>query len=127
MITLDVIRDLHPPRLPESFAALGWPEVLAAVGLGLLLALGIHVVIRPALIRRPRPALEPQLARLRSLPPQERLLAQARLLTQLGGTVPTGLRPLLYSAGPPPDVVLEPLIRDAFRQADPAQKACVDV
>ncbi len=123
---LDVVRDLHPPRLPEAFAALGWPEVLSAFGLGLLLALAIHAVIRPVLTRRPRAVLEPQLARLRTLPPQERLLAQARLLTRLGGTVPAEIKPLLY-ARTPPELQLEPLIRDAFRRADRRVKAEANV
>lgn len=126
MTGLDVVRDLHPPRLPEAFAALGWPELLAAFGLGLLLALGIHAVLRPVLTRRARTALEPHLARLRALPPQERLLAQARLLTRLGGTVPAEIRPLLY-APDPGDPRLEPLIREAFRRADLRQRALADV
>jgi len=126
MTGLDVVRDLHPPRLPEPFAALGWPELLAAFGLGLLLALGIHAVIRPVLTRRPLVALEPNLARLRALPPQERLLAQVRLLTRLGGTIPPEIRPLLYVPDPG-DPRLEPLIRDAFRRAGPRQKVLADV
>ena len=126
MTPLDVIRDLHPPRLPEAFAALGWPELLAAFGLGLLLALAIHAVIRPVLTRRPRVALEPQLVRLRTLPPQERALAQARLLTRLGGSVPPDVAHLLYVADPA-DPRLEPLIRDAYRRADKRQKALADV
>ena len=36
--TPEIVAQLHPPRLPEAFAALHWGDVLAGFGLGLLLA-----------------------------------------------------------------------------------------
>ena len=126
----DILRDLHPPRLPEDFAAFGWPEALAAFGLGLLVAVIVFAAIRPALTRRPRPNITAQLLHLRALPPDERLLAQTRLLTRLGGTLPDDLRPDLYRADAPAidsTARLEALIRAALRKADRTTKAGLHV
>ncbi|CAM5365414.1 hypothetical protein FALB51S_01652 [Frigidibacter albus] len=114
-----IVQDLHPPRLPLDYVQLGAGEVLAALGLGLLAALALMALLRPALHRRRRPAeaLEAALAALRPLPPQDRLLAQAALLARYGGTVPEGLRPALYAGAPVPKAPeLEPLIRAAYRR-----------
>lgn len=113
-MNLDPFRDLHQPRLPLDVAALGWPEVLAGFGLGLLLALGIFELLRPAFTRKARPDLEAELVRLKSLPAAERLLAEARLLDRLGAPLPDEARAQLYAPeATAPD--LEPLIRRAWR------------
>lgn len=130
MTGFDVLRDLHPPRLPEDFAALVWPEVLAGFGLGLLLALVIFAIVRPVLTRRPAPKIGPHLLRLRALPPEECLLAQARLLSSLGGALPAELHAALYAPTPPSAEVtarIEPLIRAAFRKADSKARAAAHV
>ncbi|GGH50648.1 hypothetical protein GVY41_05070 [Frigidibacter albus] len=118
-MTPQIVQDLHPPRLPLDYVQLGPPEVLAALGLGLLAALALMALLRPALHRRrpPAEALEAALADLRPLPPQDRLLAQAALLAHYGGTVPPDLRPALYGAAVPDNPTLEPLIRAAARGA----------
>ena len=119
-MTPQIVQDLHPPRLPLDYVQLGPAEVLAAFGIGLLAALALMALLRPALHRRrpPAEALEAALAALRPLPPQDRLLAQAALLARYGGTVPPDLRPALYADAPVPDTPqLEPLIRAAARQA----------
>lgn len=103
---------LHPPRLPEDFAAAGWPEALAALAIGLLLGLAAHTLLRPVLQRKPRrPTLQSLLAPMQNLPPEDRLLAQLRLLHQLGGQVPEAQRPALYTGNPD----LTPLIKAQWR------------
>ncbi len=96
-MTPDVVEALHPPRLPEAFAAMGWGDLLAAFGLGLLLAAAVLSLAAPLLQRRaPRPRLSARIAAAASLPPQDRLLALARLLAERGGTLPEDLRAGLY-------------------------------
>lgn len=99
-----IVAQLHPARLPESFTALGWPDLLAGFGIGLLAAALILTLIAPLLRRRPpRTRLPDRIAATRSLPPAERLLALAGLLTELGGHLPDDQRDALYAgaAGDP--------------------------
>lgn len=110
-MTPDIIAQLHPPRLPESFTALGWPDVLAAIGVGLLLAAIVLTVAGPMLRRRPH-ALRPaeHIAAAAALPPQERLLALTRVLVERGGTLPADQRAALYSGQPGDPARIEALI-----------------
>lgn len=115
MTSFDPLRDLHPPRLPVAFASFGWSEALVAFGLGLLLALLLFELVRPAFVRRPGFDLEAELARLAGLPPAERMLGQLRLLRRLDAPLPEETRAHLYRPGEaPPD--LAPAVRAAARR-----------
>lgn len=93
----DLLASLHPPRLPESFAAAGWDDFLAAFGLGLLLAALVVALAMPALRRRPRrPRVAERIAAAAKLPAPERLLALSRLLAERGGALPADQRAALY-------------------------------
>lgn len=105
---MTLLADLHPPRLPVEFAEIGWPEIVAAVAIGLLMARLAYALVRPALRRPERADLSTRLAAIDTLPPDRRQIEELRLLRALGGTVPTGL----YT-GPPPD--LRPLIHAAWK------------
>lgn len=110
-MTPEVVEALHPPRLPEGFAALGWADLLAAFGVGLLLAALVLTVAAPLLQRRPpRPRLSARIAAAAALPPQDRLLALARLLAERGGTLPEDLRAGLYAPGSAEPAKIEELI-----------------
>lgn len=103
-MTPEIVASLHPPRLPEAFAAPGWDDLLAAFGLGLLLAALVLAVAMPALRRRPRPPrTRERIALAATLPAPERLLALARLLAERGGELPADQRQALYrgQAGDP--------------------------
>lgn len=100
-MTEDLVAALHPPRLPEEFAALGWDDLLAAFGIGMLVAALILLLIGPLLVRRPRlPRLAARIAALEALSPHEHLLALARLQAERGGAVPPELRAGLYAREP---------------------------
>lgn len=93
----DLLARLSPPRLPLDMAALGWREMLALAGIGLLAGLAAALLLRPILARKPsRRAL---IRATRGLPPQDRILAVARIL----GRLPDALRPAAYGAAPAPD------------------------
>ena len=103
-MTPDIVSNLHPPRLPEAFAAQGWDDLLAAFGLGLLLAALVLAIAMPALRRRPRPLrIRERIALAARLPGPERLLALAQLLAERGGELPEDQRQALYrgQAGDP--------------------------
>ncbi len=112
-----LVAQLHPPRLPEAFAALGWEDVLAAIGLGFVLAALLLTIFGPLLRPRPRaPRPAALIARAARLPPQERLLALARLLSECGGTLPEDQRAALYAGLPGDPARIEALIRRARRR-----------
>lgn len=93
----ELLARLAPPRLPPDMAALGWPEMLALAGIGLLAGLAVALALRPLLARRPsRRAL---VRATRGMAPQDRILAVARIL----GRLPDPLRPAAYGAAPAPD------------------------
>jgi hypothetical protein len=107
-----IVAELHPPRLPAEFIATGWQDVLAAFGLGLLLAALVLAVLGPLL--RPRPRREShaaRLARLEALPPSERLLGQLALLRERGTPLPDDLRAALYGPTPLDPGRLDALVR----------------
>lgn len=109
-MTAEILAQLHPPRLPETFAAPGWDDFLAAAGVGLLLAALLLTLAAPALRRRARvPSLRQRAAAVAHLPPAERALALTRLLAQTGGTMPADLRQGLY-AGTVDPLAIERLI-----------------
>ena len=80
-MTPEIVAELNPPRLPADFVGTGWADLLAAFGLGLLLAALAAMLIGPMLRpRRRRESVAARLARLGALPPDDRLLGQLRLL-----------------------------------------------
>ena len=102
----ELIATLSPSRLPPPLLVLDWREILALVGLGLLVGVVLVWLISPFLTRRvSRRAL---IRGTRGLDPEDRLLAIARLL----GYLPKALRPAAYGAAPmPPDEDIERLAR----------------
>lgn len=116
-MTPDVVRDLHPPRLPDAFVATEWGDLLAAVGLGLLLAALILALGAPFLQRRKRqPRISDRIAAAALLPPQERLLVLVQILTERGGQLPEDLRVALYTPGAADPARIEALIRSGPRR-----------
>ncbi|MDD2867312.1 hypothetical protein [Neomegalonema sp.] len=97
MEPLDPVRDLHPPRLPEAFAGLGWPEIATAFGLGILAALLLFEIARPWLKLRRRARLEDRLAALRDAPAETRILGLMEIARSLDRTPPEDLRAALYA------------------------------
>lgn len=94
----DLIAALHPPRLPESFAALSMNDLLAAFGLGLLLAGLVLTVCAPLMQRRARrPGINERLRAIAPMLPQERAFELARLLQERGGTLSEDERQQLYT------------------------------
>lgn len=111
-MTPEIVAVLHPPRLPGDFAAAGWADLLAAFGLGLLLAAGIAALLGPALRPRPaRPTAAAEIARLRALPSQDRLLGLLRLAASRGVALPADLRAQIYGPTPPDPRRIEALLR----------------
>ncbi len=93
----DLLEQLNPPRLPLDMAVLGWREILALVGIGILAGLLAALVLRPLMGRRP--SRRARILATRGMPPQDRILAVARIL----GRLPDPLRPAAYGAAPAPD------------------------
>ncbi len=105
---------LNPPRLPESFAAFGWPDAVAALSAGLLLAALILLLAGPFLSRRPRkPGLRAELRAARALTPPARRLRLLHLLAERNQALPADLSAALYAPTPPVDLDarLEALLR----------------
>lgn len=111
-MTENLARALHPPRLPEAFAAPGIGDFLAAFGLGLIFATLILTLAMPALRRRqPVQSLRSQLAKAATLPAQERSLALARIAATTGRPLPPDLQQALYSRAGADPARIEALIR----------------
>jgi len=110
-MTPDILAELHPPRLPASVVATHWADLLAAFGLGLLLAALAVALLAPLLRPRPRrESVAARLARARTLPPGDRLIAQLALLRETGTPLPADLQAALYTATPPDPAALDALI-----------------
>jgi hypothetical protein len=96
----ELLAALHDPRLPEGTAGLDAGALLAAFGLGLLIALGLFALARPALRVRARAAKPGELlARIAAMPEEARPLATARLFASLGAPMPPSLARSLYRPG----------------------------
>lgn len=120
----DLIRALHPPRLPETFAAPGYADFLAAFGLGLLLAALILTLAMPFLRRRtPAPGWRARLAEAELLPAPERNIALAGILRDRGQSLPPEIAGALYSRQGVAPEEIEALIRQAGRSARRAKTA----
>ncbi|WP_134682131.1 hypothetical protein [Paracoccus ravus] len=107
----ELIAALAPSRLPGGVTDPGWREFLGLFGLGLLLGLGIALLLAP-LMRR-RLSRRARIRATRGMPPQERLLAVARIL----GGLPEALRPSAYGAAPPPAMATLERIANRHRRA----------
>ena len=113
-MTPDIVADLHATRLPADFVTLGWPDLVAAFGIGLVMAGVILTVLQPLLRPRPRPMrVEDQIANAAKLPPPDRLFALSTLLAERGGPLPDGLRHALYAGTAFDPAQVEALIRAA--------------
>ena len=112
----DLISALHPPRLPESFAALTMHDLFTAFGLGLLLAGLLLIVMAPLMQRRIRPlGTKQRLRAAQNLPPQERALELVRLLQERGGRLSEDERHRLYAGELDDLAALESRVRHARR------------
>ena len=94
----DPLAGLHDIRLPDS----GWPELCAALALGLILAIILGHLLRLIAWRPPtqRQLLLTELADLRGKEPGERLLGLAHLARRAGIPEVPGLRAALYEPRP---------------------------
>lgn len=103
MTVEELVSALHPPRLPVGTATLGPGALIAAFGLGLLVALVLFAIARPAFRARLKPARPSDLvAGLAALPPEARPLAAARLFARLGAAPPDSVTSRLYRPEAPP-------------------------
>lgn len=91
----ELLAALAPPRLPAAMQALDWREMLALVGLGLMIAALAALLLAPLLRRRQ--STRARIRATRGLPVDERLLAVARII----GHLPPGLRQTAYRPVPP--------------------------
>ena len=108
----DIVRDLHPPRLPADFGALGWPDLLAAFGAGLILAGLALIVLQPLLRPRVRrQGLNDLIAAAATLPQGDRLTALAALMADRGQPLPDDMRRALYAGTPYDPAHAEALLR----------------
>jgi hypothetical protein len=113
----EIVANLHPPRLPAAFIVGGWADLLAAFGLGLVVAALAAALIAPLLKPRPRrQRVADRLAQLRSLPPEDRLLGQLDLLRATGTPLPEPMRAAIYGRTPPDPAALEALVRRRGRR-----------
>ena len=116
----EMVAALHPVRPPASLGGLDLGALVAAFGLGLLLAVAGFALVRPVLRRRqhpPRPGA--LLARLGALPPEARSLAAARVFGALGAPLPPPLAAALYRPGAALDLrAIGPALEAAWAAAD---------
>lgn len=92
----EMLAALAPPRLPADMASISASEMLALLGLGLLVGLLLAMLLRPLLTHQP--SVRARIRATRGQAPQDRLLSVARIL----GHLPAALRPAAYGAAPPP-------------------------
>ena len=84
---VDLAEQLHPARLPADFFSVSIQDLLAAFGVGILVAVALYFMLRP-FVRRQVSALArvtTQLRDSRTLPSQERVFRQAAILDELRG------------------------------------------
>ena len=131
MTPAELLAALHDPRLPQGTAGLDAGALVAAFGLGLLIALGLFALARPALrtrARAPRPG--ELLARIAALPEEARPLAAARLFASLGAPAPSSVARSLYRPGAGAGVdgaEIEAALARAWSEADPAARRAAHV
>lgn len=119
-MSADLVPRLHPPRLPPDFTQMGWADLLAGFGLGLILAALLIWIALPFLRKRRRPpTLAQQLREIRTLPPPDRLLALTRLLARRKGQLPDDLRHALYATPSAPPQEIADRVEALILAADP--------
>lgn len=97
----ELLAALPPGRLPSGLTQLAPADLLALVGVGLLLAAALAGLAAPLLKRRPS---RRRLVRdTRGLAPEDRALAVARIL----GHLPAGLADVAYRGTVLPDAEFE--------------------
>lgn len=102
MTQAELIAALPEGRLPLELMELGATDLLALFGVGLMVAALLSVLAGPFLAGRP--SRKTLIRATRDLPPEERLLAIARIL----GHLPKKLQPAAYGgAAPPPSETIE--------------------
>ena len=118
--TAEMVAALHPMRPPASLVGLDPGALIAAFGLGLLLALAGFALVRPVLRRRQRPPRpDVLLARIGALPAEAQSLAAARAFAALGAPLPPPLAAALYRPGSALDLrVIGPALEAAWTAAD---------
>lgn len=110
MTGAEMAANLHPARLPEAFAALGRDDLLAAFGIGLVLAALCLTVFAPVLRPRIRPpSWQARLAGLADLPPAEAEVERLRLLAAAGAHLTASDRVALYAGRLEPSALEERL------------------
>ena len=114
-MNVDLVHTLNPPRMPAEFVRTGAADILAAFGVGLLIAAALVFVLAPLFRRRPaRRRAADALGELRALPASERLVAGARLLAERGVALPDRYRDALYLGTPYDPADLERLVAEAW-------------
>lgn len=81
----NLAEQLRPARLPADFFAVSFQEILAAFGVGILIAVALYLMLRPFVRRRTsaQARVSGQLAAFRELPSQERVFQQLSILEEL--------------------------------------------
>lgn len=116
----ELVSRLAPVRVPADFARFGLQDALAAVALGLLAGVVLSVLLRA--LTAPRAGtvedVRARISALTHLPPQERMVALAGLLRDMGGTVPSAMSNALYDPNATTDPApLEEAVLAAARRA----------
>ena len=111
----ELVQTLNPPRLPAEFVRTGMADILAAFGIGLLIAAVLIFILAPLFRRRPAPRRAVDaLGELRGLPASDRLVAAARLLAERGAALPDSCHDALYLGASYDAADLERLVADAW-------------
>ncbi|AUC52159.1 hypothetical protein CDO87_02685 [Sagittula sp. P11] len=116
----ELVSRLAPVRVPADFARFGLQDPLAAVALGLLAGVVLSVLLRALTAPRTRTVedVRARIAAMTHLPPQERMVALAGLLRDMGGTVPSAMSNALYDPNATTDPApLEEAVLAAARRA----------
>lgn len=103
-MSAEVVAQLHPPRLPEAFTQTGVPDILLAMGLGLVLAALVFAVLAPLSRRKTRPpSLQTMVGAAEGMPAEDALLHLAKLAQARGLPLTPPERAALY-ASPSPQI-----------------------
>lgn len=115
----ELVANLAPVRVPESFARFDAQDALAACALGLIAGLLLSGLLRLVTVRRTRPVdrARAAMAELSTKTTQARITGLAALLRAHGGAGPDGLHAALYDPRATVDPAeLEAAVLDAARR-----------